>query len=114
MEGTDNLRAAIGVIAVLLTVKIISGIVLLFPFPISETASPYAALHPGVLFGVVPLAIIFGSSALFRWRILRLRSRRRYSGSNGTSTGKRGSALPSKRSDDHPSRLIGAHNNSKP
>lgn len=78
MEGREDIRAAIGVIALLLIVKVILGIALLFSFPIGETASLYAVLHLSVLFGVVPLAIIFGASALFWWRILRLRSRRRY------------------------------------
>ena len=77
-EGREDIRAAVGVIAFLLTVKVILGIALLFSFPIDETASLNEVLHLSVLFGVVPLAITFGVTALFWWRILRLRSRRRY------------------------------------
>ena len=78
MEGRDNIRAAVGVIAVVLIVKVVIGVILLFSFPIGETASLYAVLHLGLIFGVVPLALLFGASAIFWWRILRLRSRRRY------------------------------------
>ncbi len=78
MEGRDNIRAAVAVIAIVLAMKVIIGIILLFSFPIGETASLYAILHLSLLFGVVPLALLFGASAIFWWRVLRLRSRRRY------------------------------------
>ena len=78
MEGRDNIRAAVGVIAVLLVVKVVVGVILLLSFPVGETASLYTILHLSLIFGVVPLALLFGASALFWWRVLRLRSRRRY------------------------------------
>ena len=78
MENGDNIRAAVGVIAIVLLVKVVLGIILLFSFPIGETASLYAVLHLSLVFGVVPLALLFGASAVFWWRVLRLRSRRQY------------------------------------
>ena len=63
MEQGENIRAAVAVIAIVLLVKIVLGIVLLFSFPVGETASLYTVLHLSLLFGVIPLALLFGASA---------------------------------------------------
>jgi membrane-bound ClpP family serine protease len=78
MKEGENIRAAVGVIAIILLVKIVLGIVILLSFPVGEAASLYAVVHLSLLFGLIPLALLFGGSFVFWWRVLRLRSRRRH------------------------------------
>ena len=77
MNDGEDLKAAYGVLAVLLILKVVLGLVILLFLPVGEAASLYLVMHLSILFGIVPLGILFGASALFWCRVVRLRSRRR-------------------------------------
>lgn len=73
----EDTRAAIAMVAILLGFKVIAGVLLLLLLPVGETASLYAVVHLGTIFGIVPLGLLLGGSIIFWWKVLRLRTRRR-------------------------------------
>lgn len=73
----EDWNAAYALVGIMIGLKVILGLIIFVFMPIRESASLYTVVHLSAIFGLIPLIVLFGGGALFWWRVVRLRMRRR-------------------------------------
>ena len=73
----DEWVAAWAFVGIMITIKIVLGVIIFIYMPLRETASLYTVVHLSAVFGLIPLLALAGGGVLFWWKVVRLRMQRK-------------------------------------